>query len=179
MVTLGKRQNFLPIPVIPDHTEYLDAGAITIGVGYRLLTNEIIDAYLVKVGYTRPKTVNYQPDDGGVSIFVFNKENGEYKEHLRLDCFDREPHYHYVFQKENAQDRIFLDPVVTGDAMEWAFQCLTQRLPAVLRHVGQPELAEKVDAKRIAALLPEVRAAVKRSEERYVKATGRQAIFTH
>jgi hypothetical protein len=146
-------------------------------VGYRLLTNEIIDAYLAKVGYARPKTVNYQADDGGVSIFVFSKEGEEYKEHLRLDCFDREPHYHYVFQKENAQDRVHLDPVVTGDAMAWAFWCLTHRLPDVLRHVGQPELAAKVDVKRIEAVLPEVRAAVKRSEERYIKATGKQAIF--
>jgi hypothetical protein len=177
MTTMGKRQSFLPIPVIPEHTEYLEAGAITIGVGYRLLTNEIIDAYLAKVGYARPKTVNYQADDGGVSIFVFSKEGEEYKEHLRLDCFDREPHYHYVFQKENAQDRVHLDPVVTGDAMAWAFWCLTHRLPDVLRHVGQPELAAKVDVKRIEAVLPEVRAAVKRSEERYIKATGKQAIF--
>ena len=174
---LGKRQNFLPIPVIPEHTEYFKAGVLTIGVGYRLLTDEIVDAYLAKVGYKREKNSTYtRMDDGGVSIFVFSEDGGEYKEQLRLDCFDAEPHYHYVYQKENAQDRVYLDPVVTGPPMEWAFWCLTHRLPAVLQHVGQPELAAQVDAAKIEALLPEIRAAVKRSEERYFAATGKQAI---
>lgn len=176
---LGKRQNFLPIPVIPEHTEYLNAGALTIGVGYRLLTEEIVNEYLAKIGYTKPRSVTYNNDDGGVSIFVFSKEGTEYKEHFRLDCFDAAPHYHYGYQKENAQERVYLYPTVTGNSMERTLWCLTNRLPDVLKHVNQPELAEKVDKKKIEAIIPQIRDAVKRSERRFFTATGRQAIATH
>jgi len=162
---IGKRQPFPPITIIPEDTRYIPAGAITIGVGHRILTEKIADEYLEKVGYPRVKTTGYKHnDDGGVSIYVLDNER---REHFRLDVFDAQPHYHYVFQNENAQARVLLDPVTTGDPMQWAMWCLVNRLPEILRHEGQPELAQKVDRQTIEAVLPKVAEAVKWAERNF------------
>ena len=67
--------------------------------------------------------------------------DGDLVEYLRLDCFDDEPHYHYVYNDERAQDRVFLDPTLEGDPMEWALDRVQHRMPEVLVKVGAPELA--------------------------------------
>jgi hypothetical protein len=87
----------------------------------------------------------------------------ELVEYLRLDCFDDEPHYHYVYNDERAQDRVFLDPTLDGDPMEWALERLRTRMPEVLEKVGASELAAQVDQSAINAALPEVRAAIERA----------------
>jgi hypothetical protein len=84
-------------------------------------------------------------------------------EYLRLDCFDDEPHYHYVYNDERAQDRVFLDPTLEGDPMEWALDRVRTRMPEVLVKVGAPELAAQVDQHAIEAAMPEVRRAIDRA----------------
>lgn len=174
---VGARHPFLPIPVIPEHTRYIKAGAVTIGVGYRLLNDKIADEYLTKIGvrdqYSRQRMGYQRVDDGGVSIFVFEDRNGELLEHFRLDIFDAQPHYHYVFQKENAQERVLLDPIVTGDAEQWALWCLRERLPKILEKVGEPMLAKKVDRRQIESALPDVVQAIRKAETDYRRAAGK------
>ncbi len=174
---VGTRHPFLPIPVIPEHTRYIKAGAITIGVGYRLLNDQIAGDYLKEVGFerehSREDTGYTRPDDGGVSIFVFGEEHGELVEHFRFDVFDAQPHYHYVYQSEKAQERVLLDTTVHGDAWEWALGCLRQRLPQVLEKVGAPQLAAKVDQREIEAVMPEIVAAIDQATADYRQAVGK------
>jgi hypothetical protein len=104
---------------------------------------------------------------------VLGEEDGTLKEHFRLDIFDAQPHYHYVYQQQNAQERVLLDPTVTGDPLEWALSCLTNRLSQVLQHVGAAELAAKVDKAAIEAVLPDILAAVERAKHAYMAAVGK------
>ena len=168
---VGERYPILPIPWIPEHTEMISAGVLTIGVGHRVLDEATAKAYLDEVGYVRrptptTTTVNAPIDgrDAGVCIHVLGPgRDGDLVEYLRLDCFDDEPHYHYVYNDERAQDRVFLDPTLDGDPMEWALDRLRTRMPEVLTKVGAPELAAQVDPGAIEAALPEVREAVARA----------------
>ena len=106
---LGTRYPILPLPHIPEQTEMIEVGPITIGVGHRVLNDETAGEYLRSVGYNpRPEDgdagySNMGEEDGGICIHVFGNEAGDLVEYFRFDCFDDEPHYHYVFQEEGAQ----------------------------------------------------------------------------
>ena len=167
---VGERYPILPLPHIPEHTELIEIGPITIGVGCRVLNDETAADYLRSVGYNpRPEEGdagfgNMGAEDGGISIHVFGNESGELLEHFRFDCFEDEPHYHYVYQREKAQRRVFLDPVLEGDAQRWALDRLRTHLPQILESVGQTELARRVDLAAISAALPQVEAAIERAQ---------------
>ena len=181
---VGARYPILPIPWVPEHTEMIPAGVVTIRVGYRVLDEATAKAYLDEVGYVRDDggggERSYEGRDAGVCIHVLGPRAGsagsttaegpmasaDLVEYWRLDCFDDEPHYHYVYNDGPAQDRVFMDPTLEGDPMEWALARLRTRLPDVLRKVGAPELADQVDPEIVAAALPEVRRAIDRALSR-------------
>ena len=165
---VGQRYPILPIPWLPEHTELIPAGVLTIGVGHRVLDEATAKAYLDEVGYVRKNDDGgereYEGRDAGVCIHVLGPgRDGDLVEYLRLDCFDDEPHYHYVYNDERAQDRVFLDPTLEGDPMEWALDRVRYRMPEVLVKVGAPELAAQVDLDAIDAAMPEVRRAIERA----------------
>ena len=165
---VGQRYPILPIPWIPEHTEMIPAGVLTIGVGHRVLDEATAKAYLDEVGYVRANDDGskrqYEGRDAGVCIHVLGPgRDGALVEYLRLDCFDDEPHYHYVYNDERAQDRVFLDSTLEGDPMEWALDRVQHRMPEVLVKVGAPELAAQVDQAAIDAAMPEVRRAIERA----------------
>jgi hypothetical protein len=167
---VGTRYPIPPLPHIPEQTELIEVGPISIGVGYRVLNDQTAGEYLRRVGYNpRPEQGergygNEGQEDGGVCIHVFGNETGELVEYFRFDCFEDEPHYHYVYPDEKAQRRVFLDPVLEGDPQEWALERLRTRLPEILRCVGAEDLARRVDLAAVAAALPRVRAAIERAE---------------
>jgi hypothetical protein len=167
---IGTRYPIPPLPPIPEQTEMIELGPIAIGIGYRVLNDAIAAEYLREVGWNpRPEEGeagygNQGMEDGGVSIHVFGRRGGEWAEYFRFDCFEDEPHYHYVYPDEKAQRRVFLDPVVEGDPQEWALARLRTRLPEILRSVGAHELARRVDLAQLEAALPRVRAAIARAE---------------
>jgi len=168
-MSVGQRYPILPIPWIPEHTEMIPAGVLTIGVGHRVLDEATAKAYLDEVGFVREREDDgaerqYMGRDAGVCIHVLGpNRDGELVEYLRLDCFDDEPHYHYVYNDERAQDRVFLDPTLEGDPMEWALERVRTRMPEVLAKVGAPELAAQIDPAAIEAAMPEVRRAIDRA----------------
>ncbi len=169
-MTVGQRYPILPIPWIPEHTEMVPAGVLTIGVGHRVLDEATAKAYLDEVGFARERNDDdgsertYMGRDAGVCIHVLGpNRDGELVEYLRLDCFDDEPHYHYVYNDERAQDRVFMDPTLEGDPMEWALERVRTRMPDVLVKLGEPELAARVDQAAIEAAMPEVRRAIERA----------------
>ena len=171
---VGQRYPILPIPHVPEQTEMIPAGVLVIGVGHRVLDEATAAAYLDEVGYRRVGDDGverrYEGVDGGVCIHVFGPPSGDLGgalvEYVRFDCFDAEPHYHYVYNAERAQDRVFLDPTLEGDPLAWALERLRTRLPEVLRKVGAPDVAERVDAAAVEAAIPAVAAAVARAGAR-------------
>jgi hypothetical protein len=173
---VGTRYPILPLPHIPERTERIELGAIAIGIGHRVLDDATAAEYLRSVGYNpRPEDGergygNQGMEDGGVSIHVFGKRGGDWVEYFRFDCFEDEPHYHYVYPEEKAQRRVFLDPILEGDPLEWALERLRTRLPEILRSVGAAELAGRVDGAALEAALPRIRAAIGRARS-YAKAS--------
>jgi hypothetical protein len=147
-----------PIPYIPEHTKMFDAGAISFGVEYRVLNNELVEAnYGAEV--TQELQESYRPedsaqiDDSGVSIHVFGSDGREY---LRFDCFEEGPHYHYLLPDETFQRVVMFDPVANGDPLTWTMSCLRQRLPAMLREAGGKSSAARLDARLVERVLDEV-----------------------
>ena len=56
-------------------------------------------------------------DDHGASLHVFGAEDG--LEHLRFDCFEQEPHYHYIDQAEVGNTVVRIDELAVGDPIEF------------------------------------------------------------
>ena len=67
-------------------------------------------------------------------------------EHLRFDCFEHEPHYHYIRNAEQANVVVRIDTFAEGDPTAWSLRCLRERLPEMLAHADATELAEQVRA---------------------------------
>lgn len=117
--TLGKVVG-PPLPPEPEHTTYVDAGPVSVGVEYR-----VVDV---------PKLT-----DRGFSLHVCDRATGA--EYLRFDLFEDEPHYHYI--RPGRENRVVLyDANACGPMFDWAVTCLRERLPAMLRYAGADELAE-------------------------------------
>src|SRR3954449_8228444 len=87
----GNRYDRLPIPMVEDHCITVDAGAVQLVVESRRLTNAIVEETFGAEVFT---PVAF--DDGGASLHVCGTDDG--LEHLRFDCFEHEPHYHYIDQ---------------------------------------------------------------------------------
>ena len=102
-------------------------------------------------------------DDRGVSLHVSGVRDGEALEHLRFDCFDEAPHYHYVSWKDRSNVMLHLDPIADGDALQWTLERLRTRLPQMLEHAGAADIAAQLDQRQIDAVLPRVAEAAYRA----------------
>ena len=150
------------IPHIPEHTQYVDAGLLTIGVAYRVLNEQVLQE---TYGADRPGDAGGRKtlvDDGGVAIHVFENVEGKLVEHLRFDCFSDGPHYHYLNAKTGIQEMWEMDTVADGESLTWVLERLGSRLSQMLAHAGATELATRVDQAEAAAALPKVAAAADR-----------------
>ena len=160
MADHATRYSLMPIPPIEDHTRYFEAGAVTIGVEYRLLNNDIVNQHLEN--QQAQMEDRGEIDDRGVSLHVYvDQSDGERLERLRFDCFDEGPHYHYVNWGEGANDIVKLDTIADGDSLAWALERIRTRLPQMLARAG--EVAAKVDASAVEAVLPQVSEAAYRA----------------
>lgn len=150
------------IPPVDERTEYVDAGAITIGVEYREVNEEIVLANLRAHGMDRPPPGAQQdiPNDGGVSLHVCDAATRT--EYLRFDMFDDAPHYHYLCHNEY-QLNIPYDRNACGPMKDWAFDCIRLRLRAMLTFCGAHDLAAQVDDAALEQALPRVLGLVARS----------------
>ena len=167
---MGTPYEVLPIPAFPDYTHAFRAGALTFGVEYRLLDEEVIakeygaDAR-AKFGDTLPPGLPAQIDEDGVSVHVFGPDGLEY---LRFDCFDDYPHYHYIEAREGRQEVMEFDPLADGPMRSWLVACLGTRLGAMLTRAGAGDVAAGWDprehAEVLAAVAAEIEAAARRGE---------------
>ena len=162
MADSATRNTLMPIPPIETHTSFFDAGAVTIGVEYRLLNNEIVDQHVENQQVQMED--RGQIDDRGVSLHVYaNQADGGRLERLRFDCFDEGPHYHYVNWGEGANDIVKIDTIADGDPLAWALDRIRTRLPQMLARAGAQDVAAKVDGSAVEAVLPQVSEAAYRA----------------
>jgi hypothetical protein len=115
----------------PVTTTYISAGALRFGIEYRRLQN-----------------------DQGICIHVFHGPDNQQDEVLRFDCFERAPHYHYAWSKNDQY--VPLDTAAEGEPLQWTLERLRTRLPALLIRAGEPDLARAFDQRDIDAALPKV-----------------------
>jgi hypothetical protein len=147
-MTVGMRVDLPPLPPVKENTEIVDAGALSFGVEFRVLNDDIvrenygqerIDLIRTEAEFEMYRNV----DDSGVSIHVFGEDGLEY---LRFDCFQDEPHYHYVLPHLPYQQIVPFDTIANGDALTWAMSCLRSRLEPMLRASGCETSAERIRA---------------------------------
>jgi hypothetical protein len=166
MADHAKRYSLMPIPPVEEHTAYFEAGPIRIGVEYRLLNDEIVNRHM-EVQHQRID-VGADIDDRGVSLHVFGAgQGGGEVEHLRFDCFDGDPHYHYVDWRGGTNDIVQIDPIADGDPLAWALDRVRTRLPQMLERAGAGHLARQVDPAALEAVLPKVSEAAYRARYRH------------
>jgi hypothetical protein len=157
------RYSVMPIPPVDANTDYFDAGPVRIGVEYRLLNEAIAAAQTLakaRGGDPGPATV---PEDRGVSIHVFALRGGQAWEHLRFDCFDEDPHYHYVNHAQSSNEMLRMDPIANGDSVAWALGCVRTRLPQMLERAGAGDVVPRLDLRALEAILPRVTEAAYRA----------------
>ena len=119
----------------------------------RVLTNEIIqDTFEGAVA------ADVAFDDFGATLHVCGTADG--LEHLRFDCFENEPHYHYIDQGAVTNTVVRIDELAVGDPVEFSLACVEHHLPDMLRHCGVGDLADEVvgQPERVGAAVAEVRA---------------------
>lgn len=156
------KYDIMPIPPVEAHSERFEAGPVTIWVEYRLLDDAIAAAHTVTAGYDGTiETI----DDRGVSLHVFGEPSpgAERVEFLRFDCFEEDPHYHYVSYARQTNEMVHLEPAATGDPLEWALDRIRTRLPQMLARAGADALAARIDPNEIEAVLPKVTEAAYRA----------------
>jgi hypothetical protein len=148
----GNRYSQLPIPMIEDHCVAVDAGAVQLVVESRTLTNEIIATAVPDA-----VTADIPFDDYGATLHVCG--TSDRLEHLRFDCFENEPHYHYIDQAAGANTVVRIDELAVGDPLEFSLACVEHHLPDMLRNCGVADLADEVVAQpeSVTAAMAEVR----------------------
>jgi hypothetical protein len=133
----GNRFEQLPIPMITEHCIPVDAGAVQLVVESRKLTNEIIEGVFHDV-----VDASIPFDDFGATLHVCGTADG--LEYLRFDCFENEPHYHYIDQAAVGNTVVRIDELAVGDPIEFSLTCVEQHLSEMLGNCNVPALADQV-----------------------------------
>ncbi len=135
----------MPIPVNIKLTHFISLGELEVGIQFRELRDDIVAQNTLEKakGDTRGKVENL--DDIGVALHIFYQRKGERVEVLRFDCFDKEPHYHYINWDERRNEVAWIDPITTADALTWCLEVIANRLPSMLDYALGPNHAITID----------------------------------
>ncbi|MGV0870612.1 DUF7700 domain-containing protein [Mycolicibacterium sp. XJ879] len=147
---LGVTYEIDPLPLVKDDTQFVSAGAVTIGVEFRQ-----VDLETLTTGFGEDIVAAEKPtiDAEGVSLHVLGSQDN--KEYLRFDCFDDDPHYHYI-EWGVRQTIVPFDEAASGDMLTWALAAIENRVDAMLQLAGADELAKAVDMDEIRKAMAEV-----------------------
>ena len=108
----------------------------------------VIEAGNIKFGLEFRQLRN----DRGMAIHVLSDVAGQEIELLAFDCFEMGPHYHYG--PRNQDVRIYWDPAVVPDPLQWTLeQFKSGKLPAMIQRAGYPSIAAGLDTGLIAMKL--------------------------
>ncbi len=145
-----------PIPPDGANTTYVDAGAISFGVEYRLLNDAELAANYqgAEMEQIEDALQGNAVEDNGVSIHVIAAANGH--EYLRFDCFEKAPHYHYIEPSGEKQTIVEYDQIALGEMLAWAMHQLKTRLAPMLVHAGGADIVAELDMAAIKQSLVEV-----------------------
>jgi hypothetical protein len=155
----GNRYDRLPIPMVEEHCIPVAAGAVQLVVESRRLTTAIVEET-----YQGAVAADVPFDDGGATLHVLGTDDG--LEHLRFDCFEQEPHYHYIDQADVGNTVVRIDELAVGDPIEFTLACVEQHLSDMLGNCNVPALADEVKGRmdEVHAAMPEVRALMVRAQ---------------
>jgi hypothetical protein len=154
----GIRFDQMPIPMVDEDCIAVDAGPVQLVVESRHLTNDIIHET-----YGGAVNQGVAFDDRGATLHVCGAADG--REYLRFDCFEDEPHYHYIDHGDGANTVVRIDELAVGDPVEFTLNCVERQLAVMLRHCGEDALADEVagDPDKISAAMTEVRELMQRA----------------
>ena len=105
-----------------------------------------------------------RPRRRGVSLHVYGVRDGEALEHLRFDCFDEDPHYHYISWTGPVERDAPPRPhrrTATRSSGRWS-GC-APACPRCWRTPGAADIAAELDQRSVDAVLPRVTEAAYRS----------------
>jgi hypothetical protein len=160
-MTYYERYEAVPIPPVKENMELFEAGAISIGVEFRVLTDALIEALGLKDAAAANNIADL--DDAGVSLHVFADTPEGNFERLRFDCFGNDPHYHYMSIANRTQDAVRLDPHVIGDPLAWALSVMQSRMVSMLARADVADPGALVDHARLDRIMPLVAEAAYRA----------------
>jgi hypothetical protein len=146
--------------MVPEHCITVAAGVVNLLVESRQLTDQIL-AETYPDGQAPDAAVHF--DDYGASLHVCGAEDG--LEYLRFDCFENEPHYHYIYPIEGANTIVRIDELALGDPIEFALECVQNRLPDMLANTDAASLCDAVreQSAQLRTAAAEVRALMERA----------------
>jgi hypothetical protein len=161
----------MPVAPAPEHCIPVDAGAVRFVVEARDLIDEMKRA-LPPGSTVEEKDVQF--NDFGASLHVYGTDDG--LEHLRFDCFEDQPHYHYIDPDEMANVIVRLDDVAEDDPIDWTTSRLRTRLPEMLDFAGAHRVAAAVreDLPAVLAAVDQVHQLLEEAQRRALdrRATG-------
>lgn len=159
--------NLAPEPLKVEDTTFYEVGPVRLGIERRHITVESLretyadDPKALAVFEESLAASGGEIEDGGLSVHVIDSASGH--EYLRFDCFDDDPHYHYIHPTgpgEEPQNRwVRFDAAANGRMVVWVRGCLRTRLQEMLVDADAPELAARVDQVAVAAAvdaIPEI-----------------------
>ncbi len=149
-VIAGQHHRFMLIPIMEDETTWFTSGPITIGVESR--------------AFGKP---GGEVLERGASVHVCDAKTRS--EWLRFDCFDNQPHYHYILQDQQHNILWGYDPNANGPMFDWVLTTLRSQdqFAAMLRSAGASDLADKFDQNHFdAKTLSDVEAAMNTAHQR-------------
>ena len=144
--------------MVQEHCIPVDAGAVQLVIESRRLTNAIVEET-----FQGAVAADVAFDDRGATLHVLGTDDG--LEHLRFDCFEQEPHYHYIDQAESGNTVVRIDELAVGDPIEFSLACVEQHLPDMLGNCNVPALADEVKGR-----MPEVHAAMSQVRDLMLRA---------
>jgi hypothetical protein len=150
---LGIETPIPPIPPIEANMQRIAGGGVTFGVEFRVLNEEMLNEHIASTNSDDAERSAAVADTSGVSIHVFGGDGHEY---LRFDCFEDDPHYHYIRPGAEKQRVIGLDLAAIGPPLPWALACLRSRLQPMLCEAGGERIAAALDLPGVAAALDQV-----------------------
>lgn len=142
-VTPGTLYKFLPLPPIPHHARWFDAGPVTFALEARVLIGP-----------------NEEIKERSASVHIFSADRS--REYVRFDCFGTFRHYHYI-QNDKTQMVIWpYDEAANGPMLPWVLNAIRNRLPLLLKRADASELAARVDREGFdSSVLEEIEEAVR------------------
>jgi hypothetical protein len=156
---IGHVYGLPPQPPVEEHTTWIAAGAVEIGVEWRDIEPADLEALYGHDDAMLAELRASSPEEGfrdaGVSLHVRAFDDGH--EYVRFDVFAEEPHYHYIHCGDAVANQVVhFDVAAHGAMLPWALERLRSRLPAMLTRAGGSATAELLDDELLSRAVGEV-----------------------